>query len=116
MFEVAGHVAAPEPSLVARQGPPIVVWSHPIRSHHTVAMTRGGQQLVVVGGYTVATCRHATPALSITAAFVRRVHPLPATTALSCVCALGTREPSCTAEPTAYPQRVVGHVTALEPS
>jgi hypothetical protein len=114
-FGAIGHVAAPEPSLVRRRGLPIIVWSHPVRSHHTVAMTRGGQQPLVVGGYTVAACRHATPTLPVTATLVRCVFPLPATAPLSCVCALGTREPSCTTEPAAYPQRAAGHMAALEP-
>jgi hypothetical protein len=64
------------------------------------------------------------PGLMVTTALVRRVRPLLATTALSGACALGTREPSGTAESAATsftleargPQRAVGHMAALKPS
>jgi hypothetical protein len=90
----------------------------------TVATTRGSQQPVMVGSCTVATCWHITPALPVTAALVKCVTPLPATVVLSCVCALGTCEPSCATEPAASsftleahgPQRTMRHMAALEPS
>jgi hypothetical protein len=79
---------------------------------------------MVVGGCTVATCWHATLVLPVTTALVKRVRPLPTIAALSCAYALGTRDPSCTTEPTTSfftlevrrPLRAVGHVAALEPS
>jgi hypothetical protein len=49
----------------------------------TIAMSRGGQQPVVVGGCTVVAYWHLAPALLITAAIIRHVRPLPATVALS---------------------------------
>jgi hypothetical protein len=90
----------------------------------TVATTKGSQQTVMVGSCTLAACWHITPALPDTAALVKCVTPLPATATLSCVCALGTREPSCATKPATSsftleahgPQRTMRHVTALEPS
>jgi hypothetical protein len=71
------------------------------------------------------------PTLPVTIALVRRVRPLPATAALSCVCAFGTREPSHTTVRTPWehawpatpsftpeardPQRATGHVATSEP-
>jgi hypothetical protein len=67
----------------------------------TIASTRGGQQPMVGGGYTVAACWHVTPALLVVVASVMHVHPLPSTIALLgtcalelvCMFALGMREP-----------------------
>jgi hypothetical protein len=71
---------------------------------------------------------HVTLALMVTATLVRRVRlenmlALMATTALSGVCILGTREPSCTTESATHffildardQQRLTRHVAALEP-
>jgi hypothetical protein len=78
---------------------------------------------VVVGGCNVAAYWHVMLALPITATLVWRVRPLPATAVLSCTCALGTCEPSCTAEAATSsftleahgPQSAAEHVTAPEP-
>jgi hypothetical protein len=53
-----------------------------------VATTRGGQQPTVVGGCIEVIYWQITLTLPATVAFKRRVCPLPATEALSCVCAL----------------------------
>jgi hypothetical protein len=66
-----------------------------------VDTARGGQQPVPVCGCTIATYWHITPTLPVTTALVSHVRPLPFTASLSCMCALGTYEPSYTVVPTA---------------
>jgi hypothetical protein len=41
----------------------------------------------------IATRLHVTSALDVTVALVRHVRPLPTTTTLSCVCAMGMHKP-----------------------